>query len=661
MHALLLAAAVAVGTWPEHPRLLFRAEALPEIRKREFGHIKRNADGWLAKDIVLPDRGGQWYHWYACQKDGANLKTESPTRHVCPVCGEVYTGYPYDDVVLSSVHSGLARGLLDCGVMFQITGDKRYAVKGREILLAYARKYRSYKLHNIRSEEKIGGGRVGPQTLDESMWLIPMAQGADLIWKTLSAGEQQLAAEGLFRPAAVEVIQPHKLGVHNIQCWKNSAVGLVGFLLGDQALIADAIDNPDRGHRVQMSKGVSADGCWYEGAWGYHFYTMSAVWSLVEAARNGGINLYNADYKRLFDAPLMLAMPDGRLPAFNDSGEADVFSYAPLYELALARYGDTRYAGVAAESRRDSLQALVAGVAPLPPIPARERNSRNFPASGYALLCHGDTWLALKYGPHGGGHGHPDKLNFVLYSRGQVIAPDPGTAKYGVPVQKEWYRTTLAHNTLVVDERSQAEATGDFLGFIAGQRISAVCADAGPIYAGVKYQRAVALFGDDVLLFLDRVNSHTNRTLDIAYHNRGKFAETPQGAAWPVPNAPGYRHVQDARRAGASVLFRVTDKLASRFSAVLPPGAETIVGTGFLRNKSDRVPMVIVRVKGNELILGWAVTLGAKNAPTPQLKLEGGNTLTATLGERVCSLAVEPLRCSERIGDKLTVERAPLP
>jgi len=531
MNAFLLAVAMAAGTLPEHPRLLFRAEVVPEIRQRAFGGVKRDTDSWLKKEIKLPDRGSQWYHWYACKKDGASLKTESPTRHVCPVCGEVYTGYPYDDVVLSGVHKGLAQGLLDCGVMFQLSGDRRYAAKGKEILLAYAQKYRDYKLHTTRGAEKIGGGRVGCQTLDEAMWLIPMAQGADLIWNTLSAAEQKLAADGLFRPAAVEVILRHKGGIHNIQCWKNSAVGLVGFLLGDNALIAEAIDNPDHGYRVQMAKGVSADGCWYEGAWGYHFFTMAAAWPLAEAARNCGINLYTADYQRLFDGPLMLAMPNGHLPAFNDSDEADVFRYASFYELALARYGDARYAGVVAKSRCDSLQTLIAGTAQLPAAPANQRGSRNFPASGYAILCHGDTWLALKYGPHGGGHGHPDKLNFVLYSRGEIVAPDPGTAKYGVPVQKEWYRTTLAHNTLVVDERSQAEATGSCLGFVAGKRISAVWADAGPIYSGVKFQRAVALFGDDVLLFLDGIVSNTSHTFDIAYHNRGKFAEAPEGAA----------------------------------------------------------------------------------------------------------------------------------
>src|SRR5512137_3018224 len=105
-------------------------------------------------------------------------------------------------------------------------------------------------------------------------------------------------------------------------------------------------------------------------------------------------------------------------------------------------------------------------------------------------------WFSMKYGPHGGGHGHPDKLGFVLYGRGQVLAPDPGTANYGVPIQGGWFRTTLAHNTLVVDEDSQKAAEGKCLAFLAADGFSAVMAEAGAIFPGVTFRRTAALIGD---------------------------------------------------------------------------------------------------------------------------------------------------------------------
>ena len=113
-------------------------------------------------------------------------------------------------------------------------------------------------------------------------------------------------------------LKKHKPGIHNIQCWKNSAVGLTGLLLGDLALLDEALHGQAR-YDQQMAKGVSADGPWFEGAWGYHFYTLNAVLHLAEGAYHSGIDLYGPELKRMFDAPLAMAMPDLSLPAFNDS------------------------------------------------------------------------------------------------------------------------------------------------------------------------------------------------------------------------------------------------------------------------------------------------------------------------------------------------------
>lgn len=74
-----------------------------------------------------------------------------------------------------------------------------------------------------------------------------------------------------------------------------------------------------------------------------------------------------------------------------------------------------------------------------------------------------DHTLILKFGPHGGGHGHYDKLGFVSYARGGILAVDPGTQPYGAPTHDTWDKMTVAHNTMVVDERTQAEATGQLM------------------------------------------------------------------------------------------------------------------------------------------------------------------------------------------------------
>ena len=114
---------------------------------------------------------------------------------------------------------------MDYGLIYQVTGDEKYARKAREILLAYAERYLTYPMHN--NQGKPGkGGRVASQSLTEASWLIDMVQGADLVWTTLSDTDRKAIADKLLRPALNEIILKSKLGIHNIQCRLNSAIGL---------------------------------------------------------------------------------------------------------------------------------------------------------------------------------------------------------------------------------------------------------------------------------------------------------------------------------------------------------------------------------------------------------------------------------------------------
>jgi len=634
---------------PEHPRLLFSRKGIAELKERinrydwakaQWEALKRRADAALSEPINLPPRGGNWWHYYACPKHGASLRTskqigEWQWEHICPVDNEVIQSDPtkperdYDGVVIMGVHSRFANLVRDLGIVYQVTGDRRYAEKAKAILLAYADRYLSYPLHDIRGKPSVGGGRVGPQTLDESTWLIPMAQGVDLIWEMLTESERQTLAQKLFLPAAREVILPHKMGVHNIQCWKNSAVGLVGFLLGDEELIREAIENPERGYWTQMRKGVSEDGVWWEGAWGYHFYTLSALWHLTEAARNCGINLYGDELKRMFDAPFKFMMPNWRLPAFNDSTEVALLTEIgfarfgitqPIYELAYARYREPLYAALLSRGERRSDFALWFGVGELPqPQPIRWR-SANYPASGYAILARGEgeqaTWLCLKYGPHGGGHGHPDKLNFVLYARGQVLALDPGMARYGVPIHGGWYRTTLAHNTLVVDETNQKPAEGKCLSFGTEGGIDFVIADAGDIYDGVRFRRAIALFNENAIVVIDHVRCEKERLLDIALHLRGQWSNLPEGEKWTPPNKDGYRYLTEAtiRRVSGSAAIAVNPRPDWRVAVTLIADApiDLVTAMGIGSHAADRVPMIMARRQAKDLVLVWCISLDGR-------------------------------------------------
>ena len=215
------------------------------------------------------------------------------------------------------------------------------------------------------------------------------------------------------------------MGIHNIQCWKNSAVGCAGYAAGREDLVKDAIENPDRGFHVQIAKGVTDDGLWYEGSLGYHAYTMDALWPLAEAARRAGTNLYSDRMRSLWDAPLALAFPNGDAPGFNDNGGGNVLSLGNLYELAYARWPKPEYGRVAARGPRRNLQALLYGAESLPGGPLVPEESRLLRAAGFAMLRAPGAVAAMRFGLHGGGHGHPDKLNHGHLGRWPHVGARP--------------------------------------------------------------------------------------------------------------------------------------------------------------------------------------------------------------------------------------------
>lgn len=604
--ALLLLAAGAA--WPAGYLLLDDEEIRAARAKAErytwaratLDGLLRRAEEALRRPVELPARGGQWPHWYSCSQDGVRLQTISPTEHQCPACKRIYRGDPYDAVVVYGVHSQYSRAVRELGLAYRFTGRAEFAAKAREILLGYADRYRTYPLHDRFGEPKIGGGRVMAQTLDESVWLIPVVFGYSLIRDTLADADRGRIEEELLRPAA-QVIREHRMGIHNIQCWKNSAVGLVGFAIGDQALVGEAIDDAERGFRVQIEKGVTAEGLWWEGSLGYHHYTMDALWPLVEAARRAGVELDSPRYQALYDAPIALALPNGDPPGFNDSAGPNLRAYAPLYELAYARWRKPEHGRVAALGGRSSIEALLYGVDELPQGPATPKHSVLLADAGFAVLRSPQMTAAVRFGRHGGGHGHPDKLNLVTFGLGRPGGIDPGSINYGVPLQQEWYRTTIAHNTVSVDGELQKNVDGRLLDWAVKDGSTRLEALAEGAYDGVVLRRTLTL--DDTEL-RDRFECSAEKphTYDWAFHVPGKLStgvplEPMTGA---LSEANGYQHIRSLSHGradgdwwahfdldGARLVLRVKGE----------PGTEIFTGEAPGRNPEERVPVLIIRRK----------------------------------------------------------------
>ena len=661
-----LSAGAQTNNFPPHPRLLLSANGIAALKNRiatapwakaSWAELKARVDRELRKPVVLPPRGGNWSHNYVCPVHGARLKLGKQIgpwqwQHICPVGDHVLLGNPakatldFDGNAIAGIHADYAQEVIDDGLVYQVTGDARYAAHAREILLAYADRYLAYPIHDNQGRPGGRGGRVASQSLTEASWLISIAQGADLVWDTLSDADRATITDKMLRPALTEIIIPQKYGIHNIQCRENSAIGLVGFLLNDSKLISLAIDDPQYGFRAQMARGVLPGGFWLEGSTGYHFFAMEGLWPLMEAARNCGIDLYGPQFKSMFDGPISLAMPNLSLPNFNDSGISPLESHADIYELAVARFHDLAYGALISEGRSSRMAMLFGSTNARDGEIHLPTASRNLTGPGYAILERGTdaaaTWLALKYGPHGGGHGHPDKNSFILYARGGVVAPDVGTHAYGSPLHAGWDKTTLAHNTLVVDEQSQTPAQGKCLAFGSDKGVDYSVTEAGPIYAGVRFIRSVAMLNSNVIVFIDQIDANAPHTFDLAYHQIGTWESLPAGKPWSSAAGSGYKYFSDTSaheidRGGLSLKTKISDNWAPAISLAETGPTEVITGYGIWRTTEDKVPMLLQRRHAQRTAFVWAISLDGEpvKLQIKSLSETGGQTLSESQAVQV--------------------------
>jgi len=103
-----------------------------------------------------------------------------------------------------------------------------------------------------------------------------------------------------------------------------------------------------------------------------------------------------------------------------------------------------------------------------PCLPKQRSYPRVYPDGGYAILGNEDCHLVFDAGSLGylsiAAHGHADALSFTLALDGGWWLVDPGTYVYHhFPQWRDYFRSTRAHNCLVVDGRDQSVMRGPFM------------------------------------------------------------------------------------------------------------------------------------------------------------------------------------------------------
>lgn len=529
--------------------------------------LRQEVADFLDHPVAVPTEPGGYYHDYFCPDHGVQLHFDpaSPQHHRCPLDNVIWQGERFDAAWRWFVNNRLAESALRLAVLWRLEGDPAHLAPVIQTLTGYAEQYANYQ----KVPRTVANPGVATYTtLDESVWVLPLAWAFDLVRDQLSAPVREAIAQQLFTPVADHLIAHHFGGIHNFACWHNAAIGTIGVLLDRADLVAFAMES-DFGCYNQLQRGVLADGLWFEGSFSYHFYTVYALLTLAKALRHHhDYDLrQRPDLRAMLLVPIQSAYPDWSLPAPNDcwyftSLLSDCCHGVPpgpaFYEIGYAWFDEPRFGEVLQrayqQGPRDTLDALLWGRDELPNTPLTLLPSVHLPASGYAILRSTPTtateqcYLLLKYGPHGGGHGHPDKLSLILSAYGQRLSPDLGTPGYGLDLFESWYRQTICHNTVTIDGYSQPEATGQINHFqdtgdfqVADAAVS--WTDDGP-YQGVTMRRVI-LARPDYFLDLFLVEAPDSRRIDWIYRNAGQLQTTLPLTAYPTlaDEGEGYRHI----------------------------------------------------------------------------------------------------------------------
>jgi len=623
----------------DHPRLPH--EALLKADKKPASDLPptpliREANRLLSAELEVPEKSGQWTFYYACPEHNQTLQLRDG-KHVCPICKKAYNDERTLLAYETRRHDALNKDVLTLAQAWYVTQREDYAHAAWRVLQRYAELHPTWKRHDRWGRTglmAVIGGKRYAQSLDDATGIITLAQAYDLIydWPGITAEERICVEKDLFVATVKSIYQMYLLydGRNNHMTWYNAAAATVGTVLGRTDFLERAV-NGDKGLSVQFAESVTAEGLWYEGSTAYHFYALQAILRTVEAARGAGVDLTSEPVlKKLFLAPLELAYPNGQLPAINDSDLSSISGKRGFYTFAAQTWPDDIFKTFAADGT-------------LPPCP-----SRVYEGAGLVYLRRGSgdraVTAVLDYGQHGGHHGHPDKLNLMLYALGKEIFLDPGRLTYRCPEHTSWTRQSIAHNTVVVDQRSQRAKPGSLIQFDAGELCDIALARADEVYPGVSMQRALVLF-DQVLVDLFRVTADQDHTFDWILHGLAKLNLGVEGQLSGIPlyNDNGYQHLTELMNVPTPMTFAADWTLTSgryvRTYVAGQAGDKTVTGKGIGYRITDRVPFLLIRRQTHSTTFAAIHDLSGDGSAVDDWEFKqttNGSVLTLTVQGQPC-------------------------
>jgi hypothetical protein len=277
---------------------------------------------------------------------------------------------------------------------------------------------------------------------------------------------------------------------------------------------------------LEMSSTVGPDGVETENSPFYHFYVLTAVMQDYQWAQKYNEPLpasFGARVGSMLEYATLVPLPDGTLPLVGSTVTFDLRQLDPR---------------IYTEDDVDSVSSLTtdqhfdyirtggqSGVEPT------ERNV-SFAASGQGILrssfgsaaaFNDQTHVTFSTSPWRNEHTHHDTLGINLYSSGHVLLSDSGLDTYIEGAEHDYFWSTRAHNTVVVDGQDRgtdptAPVTAGLVATAAAPDTWAYQSGAHGLYPGVTHRRSVVLLQKDVVLIVDALSSDSTHDYVQTWH-----------------------------------------------------------------------------------------------------------------------------------------------
>ena len=493
--------------------------------------MRDRVDTQLSHSIDVPTQAGGWIHRYISPENWMPLiyDSQSPDIHRSSL-GDSYTGEPYDGGWRVWRHRELSNLARDAALLYKITNEEKYLNASINILQQYADIYLNFD-GDWDADKWMLKGRAMNQALTESLWAYPLILAYDLVSDLMPDAEN--VRNRLLIPVAETLTSAHDILIerervhHNYLAWLLAALSCIAFTLDDKDLIERVMDS-DGSFKANLDSGVLADGTHYETTPYYHNFVVLAYSIVALAAKSKDYDLYSVEgdkgqsIEKMWQAFAQLALPDGTIFEANDGSYWQNSIYDPeiceVYEVAYAQTSDPLYGWLLSKAydrqqmSRANWSALLFAENDLK-TEKLQLDSQILPDAGFAVL-HIDNWsVAIPYGDFSSEHSHYDRLSLNIYP----FSLDAGTPLYGIEERRTWYQQTLAHNTILVDGKSQNKSSAECENFSD----DSVKLRSSSLYDGVTLERDIQI--DTSITDTFSAKSEDSHQYDWLFHSDSEW------------------------------------------------------------------------------------------------------------------------------------------